>query len=68
MFGRKKFVVAGDHEGRVYVWDWNAEPDKEGEIVGPAKLIQDLEIPEGGGKASKITALEITEAGIFVGG
>ncbi|GAA5987520.1 hypothetical protein JCM5350_003113 [Sporobolomyces pararoseus] len=71
LFGRKKFVVAGDFEGRVYLWDWIADsttPGKEGEIVEPAKIIQGLEIPEGGGKASKITALETTEAGVFVGG
>ncbi|GAA5903061.1 uncharacterized protein JCM6883_002679 [Sporobolomyces salmoneus] len=67
-FGRKKYVVAGDFEGRVYVWDWYTEPEKEGEIVAPSKLLQDLEIPDSGGKSSKVTALEITEAGVFIGG
>ncbi|GAA5955692.1 hypothetical protein JCM3765_001822 [Sporobolomyces pararoseus] len=69
VFGRKKFVVAGDFEGRVYLWDWNADStEREGEIVEPSKIVQGLEIPEGGGKASKVTALETTEAGVFVGG
>ncbi|GAA5881620.1 hypothetical protein JCM16303_005512 [Sporobolomyces ruberrimus] len=67
LFGRKKFVVAGDNEGRVYLWDWNTEA-APGEVVAPVKMVQGLEIPEGGGNASKITALEVTEAGVFVGG
>lgn len=70
-FGRRKFVAAGDTHGRVYLWDWEtnqdeAERERE-EIVGPAALVQGLEI-EGGASASKVTALELTEAGVFVGG
>ena len=70
-FGRRKFVAAGDAHGRVYLWDWEAKQDEEGhgkeEIVEPAALVQGLEI-EGGASASKVTALELTEAGVFVGG
>ena len=70
-FGRRKFVAAGDAHGRVYLWDWEAKQDETGhekeEIVGPAVLVQGLEI-EGGASASKVTALELTEAGVFVGG
>ncbi|GAA6059935.1 hypothetical protein JCM10212_003075 [Sporobolomyces blumeae] len=66
-FGRKKYVVGGDKLGRVFLWDWSGEPQDEGQVVGPAKVLQGLET-EGGGSASKITALEVTEAGIFVGG
>ncbi|GAA5962302.1 hypothetical protein JCM8115_004287 [Rhodotorula mucilaginosa] len=70
-FGRRKFVAAGDAHGRVYLWDWEAKQDEaereREEIVGPAALVQGLEI-EGGASASKVTALELTEAGLFVGG
>ncbi|GAA5926228.1 hypothetical protein JCM1841_001162 [Sporobolomyces salmonicolor] len=68
-FGRRKFVVAGDGVGRVFLWDWEADVAEEGaneRIVEPVKMVQGLEI-EGGGSASKITALELTEAGAFVG-
>ncbi|GAA5907456.1 hypothetical protein JCM5296_006913 [Sporobolomyces johnsonii] len=69
-FGRRKFVVAGDGVGRVFMWDWEVDEVEEGEserVVEPVKMVQGLEI-EGGGSASKITALELTEAGVFVGG
>ncbi|GAA5866086.1 hypothetical protein JCM3774_000020 [Rhodotorula dairenensis] len=72
-FGRRKFVAAGDEHGRVYLWDWETKRDemaagkKETVAIGPAALVQGLEI-EGGASASKVTALELTEAGVFVGG
>ena len=65
-FGRKKYVVAGDNAGRVFMWDWTAEPEREGELVAPAKVVQGIDTEEGG-NSSKITALETTEAGLFVG-
>ncbi|GAA5930988.1 uncharacterized protein JCM15063_002514 [Sporobolomyces koalae] len=68
-FGRRKYVVAGDSEGRVYLWDWTIDPpERPDDIVPPSKVIQDVEIPEAGGRTSKVTALELTEAGVFVGG
>ncbi|GAA5992954.1 hypothetical protein JCM10908_000768 [Rhodotorula pacifica] len=72
-FGRRKYVATGDAQGRVYLWDWETkhaegEEDKIKEgVVGPAAMIQVLEI-DGGSSASKVTALELTEAGVFVGG
>jgi len=65
-FGRKKYVVAGDNAGRVFMWDWTAEPEREGELVAPAEVVQGIDTEEGG-NSSKITALETTEAGLFVG-
>ena len=60
-FGRRKYVVAGDSQGRVFIWDWEAllEED-EGKIVLPRTMLQ--------GFSCKVTALEIGEALIFVGG
>lgn len=58
LFGRRKFVVAGDALGRTFVWDWEAED--EGRVVEPRTMIQGFE--------SKVTALEVTEAAVFVGG
>lgn len=78
-FGRRKFVAAGDEHGRVYLWDWEAtrnetadaqqqqQEEEAARVVGPAALVQGLEI-DGGASASKVTALELTEAGVFVGG
>ncbi|KAI5480559.1 F-box and WD repeat domain containing protein [Pseudohyphozyma bogoriensis] len=57
-FGRKKYVVAGDSQGRVFVWDWEA--DEQSGVVEPTRMIQNFQ--------SKVTALEITDAGVFVGG
>ncbi|GJN93719.1 hypothetical protein Rhopal_006776-T1 [Rhodotorula paludigena] len=69
-FGRRKYVAAGDKDGRVFLWDWEERQSEEehdrGDVVLPAAQIQGLEI-EGGGSASKVTALELTEAGLFVG-
>ncbi|BGP51368.1 hypothetical protein JCM10450v2_007306 [Rhodotorula kratochvilovae] len=70
-FGRRKYVAAGDVDGRVYLWDWEARQSEDerdrGDVVPPAAQIQGLEI-EGGGSASKVTALELTDVGAFVGG
>lgn len=68
-FGRRKYVAAGDRSGRVYLWDWEARQEQEATVgvVAPASQVQDLEL-EGGASASKVTALEVTEAGLFVGG
>ncbi|GAA6040453.1 hypothetical protein JCM8097_004557 [Rhodosporidiobolus ruineniae] len=72
-FGRRKYVAAGDSSGRVFLWDWEARQAEDeaerGDVVGPSKAVQGLEI-EGGGEASasKVTALEVTEVGVFVGG
>ncbi|GAA6055815.1 hypothetical protein JCM3770_004773 [Rhodotorula araucariae] len=70
-FGRSKYVAAGDADGRVYLWDWEARHSEDehdrGEVVPPAVHIQGLEI-EGGSPASKVTALELTDVGVFVGG
>lgn len=72
-FGRRKYVVAGDAEGRVYLWDWESrqsdEEQERGDVVAPAKAVQGLEIEQAGGQqASKVTALELTDVGVFVGG
>lgn len=72
-FGRRKYVAAGDLEGRVYLWDWEAKQSDDererGDVVPPSKRVQGLEIVEGGASASsKVTALEIGEVGVFVGG
>lgn len=70
-FGRRKYVAAGDAHGRVFLWDWEAQMEEaereRGDVIPPAARIQGLEI-EGGATASRITALELTEAGVFVGG
>lgn len=58
LFGRRKIVVAGDAMGRTFAWDWEAED--EGRVVEPRTMIQGFE--------SKVTALEVTEAAVFVGG
>ncbi|GAA5900755.1 hypothetical protein JCM8208_004603 [Rhodotorula glutinis] len=71
-FGRRKYVAAGDAEGRVYLWDWEArqseDEQEKGDVVGPGKQVQGTEIEDGGGQASKVTALESTDVGVFVGG
>lgn len=59
-FGRRKYVITGDSEGRVYTWDWEGLLPQNRECVGPQKMIQGLE--------SRVTALEITSAIIYVGG
>ncbi|GAA5840495.1 hypothetical protein JCM11251_007602 [Rhodosporidiobolus azoricus] len=73
-FGHRRFVVAGDTLGRVFVWDWETKQGDgqegaagEGEVIAPVKQVQGLEV-EGGGSSGKVTALEVTEAGVFVGG
>ncbi|GAA5855447.1 hypothetical protein JCM9279_005480 [Rhodotorula babjevae] len=71
-FGRRKYVAAGDAEGRVYLWDWEVRQSEEeqerGDVVGPGKQVQATEIEDGGGQASKVTALELTDVGVFIGG
>ncbi|KPV72094.1 uncharacterized protein RHOBADRAFT_56218, partial [Rhodotorula graminis WP1] len=71
-FGRRKYVAAGDAEGRVYLWDWEARQSEDeqerGDVVGPGKQVQGTEFEDGGGQASKVTALELTDVGVFVGG
>ena len=71
-FGRRKYVAAGDAEGRVYLWDWEARQSEDeqerGDVVAPGKQVQGIEIEDGGGQASKVTALELTDVGVFVGG
>uniref|UniRef100_A0A0K3CT00 BY PROTMAP: gi/472582866/gb/EMS20537.1/ F-box and WD repeat domain containing protein [Rhodosporidium toruloides NP11] gi/647402127/emb/CDR48435.1/ RHTO0S17e03532g1_1 [Rhodosporidium toruloides] n=1 Tax=Rhodotorula toruloides TaxID=5286 RepID=A0A0K3CT00_RHOTO len=70
-FGQRKYVAAGDKDGRVFLWNWEAKQSEEeqerGDLVPPSVQIQGLEI-DGGGSASKVTALELTDAGVFVGG
>ncbi|GAA5978568.1 hypothetical protein JCM11641_002773 [Rhodosporidiobolus odoratus] len=79
-FGQRKYVCAGDADGRVYLWDWEAKQSEEeedrAEVVGPSGVVQDGEMEEdGAGNATgngaglgKVTALEINEVGVFVGG
>lgn len=57
-FGRKKYVVAGDAQGRVFVWDW--ETDELSHVVEPRRAIQ--------GPESRVTALGLTDVAVFVGG
>lgn len=57
-FGRTKYVVAGDAQGRVFVWDW--ETDEMSDIVEPRRTIQ--------GPESRVTALGLTDVAVFVGG
>ena len=60
-FGRTKYVVAGDAQGRVFIWDWETVLEEEdGNFVQPRTMLQ--------GFSCKVTALEIGEALIFVGG
>lgn len=70
-FGQRKYVAAGDKDGRVFLWNWEAKQSEEererGDVVAPSAQIQGLEI-DGGGSASRVTALELTDVGIFVGG
>ncbi|GAA6024035.1 hypothetical protein JCM10207_004496 [Rhodosporidiobolus poonsookiae] len=70
-FGRRKYVAAGDRDGRVFLWDWETKQGEaeheRGDVVEPAAQVQGLEI-DGGGSASKVTALEIMDVGVFVGG
>ncbi|KAL8277170.1 hypothetical protein RQP46_010418 [Phenoliferia psychrophenolica] len=56
-FGQRKYVVAGDVQGRVFVWDWEAEAT--GELIEPRRSVQ--------GFQSKVTALAVSDAAIFVG-
>ncbi|TAM65331.1 MAG: hypothetical protein EPN48_18545 [Microbacteriaceae bacterium] len=70
-FGQRKYVAAGDKDGRVFLWNWETKQSEEeqerGDLVAPSVQVQGLEI-DGGGSASKVTALELTDAGVFVGG
>ncbi|SGY54221.1 BQ5605_C006g03855 [Microbotryum silenes-dioicae] len=56
-FGRCKFVVAGDASGRVHTWDWDVNSTDAN--VDPHQTTTTSE--------SRVTALEVTEAMIFVG-
>ncbi|KAM0786263.1 hypothetical protein ACM66B_007062 [Microbotryomycetes sp. NB124-2] len=58
-FGERPFVVAGDAHGRTFIWDWLENSD-DGGVVAPRRMIQGFE--------SRVTALAITEAVVFVGG
>ncbi|SCV73115.1 BQ2448_7040 [Microbotryum intermedium] len=56
-FGRRKFVVAGDASGCVHAWDWDVnatEPNVDAHRTVPTS-------------DSRVTALELTEAMLFVG-
>ncbi|KAK4704476.1 hypothetical protein P7C70_g1732, partial [Phenoliferia sp. Uapishka_3] len=57
VFGQRKYVVAGDAQGRVFLWDWEVE--ETAAIVEPRRMLQGFE--------SKVTALGISDAAIFVG-
>lgn len=55
-FGRMAFVVAGDAQGRTFLWIWDA--GGEG-FVRPVRQLQGFE--------TKVTAIEITEVVILLG-
>ena len=56
-FGQRKYVVAGDAQGRVFIWDWEA--DETGEVIEPRRMVQ--------GFMSKVTALAVSDAAVFIG-
>jgi WD40 repeat protein len=56
--GYRKFVVAADAQGRVFVWDWDSPPTTDSAIL-PIRHVQSFE--------ARVTALEISEFLIFVG-
>ncbi|SGY29304.1 BQ5605_C002g01039 [Microbotryum silenes-dioicae] len=56
-FGRRKYVVAGDASGRVHTWDWDVDSTDAKVDPHQTTLTSD----------SRVTALEVTEAMIFVG-
>lgn len=62
LFGRSKYVVGGDALGRTFLWDWEAETreDARDEVQWPRRMVQGFE--------SQVTALEVSEVGVFVGG
>lgn len=55
-FANLSYVVAGDDQGRTFIWDWNA---KSSGVVMPIRQLQGFE--------TKVTALEITDILVFVG-
>lgn len=61
-FGKTKFVVAGDKEGRVFIWNWEEDVREKRtmlEVIEPTKMIQ--------GFSTKVTSLAVTETSILVG-
>ncbi|KAK4049923.1 hypothetical protein OIV83_003747 [Microbotryomycetes sp. JL201] len=58
-FGHRPFVVGGDAHGRTFIWDWLADEPSEAGIIVPHRMIQGFE--------SRVTALAVTEAVVFVG-
>jgi hypothetical protein len=59
-FGRIKYVVTGDDQGRVFVWNWEERVDDSSTLIKARKILQRGEI--------KVTAIELGQGMIFVGG
>ena len=55
-FGRMAFIVAGDDQGRTFIWNWDAEGDG---LIKPIRCLQGFE--------AKVTSIEITEPVILLG-
>lgn len=64
LFGRAKFVLAGDSAGRTFLFEWDDGQGEEYEAgfvrdVTPRKTLQEAD--------SKVTALAASDAAVFVG-
>ncbi|KAK4046844.1 hypothetical protein OIO90_006420 [Microbotryomycetes sp. JL221] len=60
-FGERPYVIAGDAHGRTFIWNWSAAYDAASkEPILPQRMIQGFE--------TRVTALAVTEAIVFVGG
>lgn len=55
-FGRMPFVIAGDSQGRTFVWNWDDETDG---LIKPLRRLQGFE--------AKVTAIGITEVAVLLG-
>lgn len=57
-FGGLAYVIAGDDQGRTFMWDWAAEPEA-GDIVLPFRQLQGFE--------TKVTSIEVTDLLVLIG-
>lgn len=57
-FGGMSYTIAGDDQGRTFVWDWDAE-GSSGEATYPFRQLQGFE--------TKVTCIEVTDLLVLIG-
>lgn len=57
-FGGMSYVIAGDEQGRTFIWDWNSLPASS-EAARPVRQLQGFE--------TKVTCIEVTDLLVLIG-